>query len=121
MSHETAGHSFSCPVPSATTGGLQCVRENSPFLELVPKGRLKVAQDKVLGFLDLTAKIAQASVWPSRGRLLRLLPVGLRLPRIVGYILPLKNQLDRRTELLVVGIAHNLPDADILAHIPTPA
>ena len=58
--------------------------------------------------------------------LLRLLTVGrlairLGLSSIVGYILPLEDQLDRRTELLVVGVTHNLPNANILAHVPASA
>ena len=58
--------------------------------------------------------------------LLRLLTVGrlairLGLSSIVGYILPFEDQLDRRTELLVVGVTHNLTNADILGHVPGPA
>jgi hypothetical protein len=61
-------------------------------------------------------------VWRRRSLLRRLsacrLPVCRWLARIVSYILSLKDQLDGGTELLVIRIAHNLPDPDILTQVP---
>src|ERR1700761_370979 len=54
-------------------------------------------------------------------RLLRLLTIWRRLVRVVGHVLALKDQLDGRAKLLVVGVAHDLADVHILRHIPAAA